>query len=194
MRVSSGAAPARVGALDGLRGVAVTAVVVNHLRPDALRGGWLGVDVFFVLSGYLITTLLLSEHSRTGQVGSARLLRPPRPAAAAGVVPAPRGARDRRPDGSAGGGLPGSPRRRALGAGIRRQLAFHRDGCVVLRRVLALTAAPPLEPVGGGAVLPGVAAAPRGCAPSLRPARGRVSRARPRSRLCRRDGAHLQRG
>ena len=49
----------RVAALDGLRGLAIAAVVVNHLRPSALRGGWLGVDIFFVLSGYLITTLLL---------------------------------------------------------------------------------------------------------------------------------------
>ena len=37
MRVRSAATPARVGALDGLRGLAVTAVVVNHLRPNALR-------------------------------------------------------------------------------------------------------------------------------------------------------------
>jgi peptidoglycan/LPS O-acetylase OafA/YrhL len=57
-----------VGALDGLRGLAVTAVVVNHLRPNALPGGWLGVDVFFVLSGYLITSLLLAEHAETGRI------------------------------------------------------------------------------------------------------------------------------
>jgi peptidoglycan/LPS O-acetylase OafA/YrhL len=58
----------RTPALDGLRGLAVTAVVVNHLRPTALPGGWLGVDVFFVLSGYLITSLLLREHAATGRV------------------------------------------------------------------------------------------------------------------------------
>src|SRR5262249_8743507 len=70
--VSTSAPSARNPALDGLRGVAVTAVVVNHLRPHALPGGWLGVDIFFVLSGYLITTLLLRERSQTGGLGLGR--------------------------------------------------------------------------------------------------------------------------
>lgn len=52
--------------LDGLRGVAVAAVVAFHAHW--LRGGWLGVDVFFVLSGFLITRLLLAEHARNGRV------------------------------------------------------------------------------------------------------------------------------
>jgi peptidoglycan/LPS O-acetylase OafA/YrhL len=52
----------RVGALDGLRGIAVAAVVVFHL--GRLSGGWLGVDAFFTLSGYLITALLLAEAGR----------------------------------------------------------------------------------------------------------------------------------
>ncbi len=60
--------PGRVAALDGLRGLAVTAVIVNHLRPSSLRGGWLGVDVFFVLSGFLITSILLAEHDRDGRI------------------------------------------------------------------------------------------------------------------------------
>ncbi|MHA7306228.1 acyltransferase family protein [Arthrobacter sp. TMN-49] len=46
-------------ALDGLRGLAVMAVVGYHFFPENLRGGYLGVDVFFVLSGYLITAGLL---------------------------------------------------------------------------------------------------------------------------------------
>ncbi|HZM41853.1 MAG TPA: acyltransferase, partial [Acidimicrobiales bacterium] len=50
---------ARQPALDGLRGVAVAAVVAFHL--EHLKGGFLGVDLFFVLSGFLITSLLLVE-------------------------------------------------------------------------------------------------------------------------------------
>ena len=50
--------PQRVSGLDGLRGLAVALVVVFHVFPDTLPGGFLGVDVFFVLSGYLITGLL----------------------------------------------------------------------------------------------------------------------------------------
>jgi peptidoglycan/LPS O-acetylase OafA/YrhL len=45
--------------LDGLRGLAVALVVLFHVYPGLLPGGFLGVDVFFVLSGYLITGLLL---------------------------------------------------------------------------------------------------------------------------------------
>jgi peptidoglycan/LPS O-acetylase OafA/YrhL len=58
----------RLAALDGIRGLAVAAVVVNHARPSALAGGWLGVDVFFVLSGFLITSLLLREHAASGRI------------------------------------------------------------------------------------------------------------------------------
>ena len=55
-------------ALDGLRGVAVLGVLVYHGGVAWLRGGYLGVDVFFVLSGYLITALLLAEHDRSGRI------------------------------------------------------------------------------------------------------------------------------
>lgn len=48
----------RVPGLDGLRGLAVALVVAFHVFPGAVPGGFLGVDVFFVLSGYLITGLL----------------------------------------------------------------------------------------------------------------------------------------
>lgn len=48
-------------ALDGLRAVAVGAVLVYHLGASWLPGGFLGVDLFFVLSGFLITTLLVEE-------------------------------------------------------------------------------------------------------------------------------------
>jgi peptidoglycan/LPS O-acetylase OafA/YrhL len=46
--------------LDGVRGLAVAAVVVYHLGAPWLVGGFIGVDVFFVLSGFLITSVLMS--------------------------------------------------------------------------------------------------------------------------------------
>jgi peptidoglycan/LPS O-acetylase OafA/YrhL len=55
-------------ALNGLRGVAVIGVVAYHMQLGWARGGYLGVDLFFVLSGFLITTLLLEEW-----VGSRRI-------------------------------------------------------------------------------------------------------------------------
>lgn len=55
-------------ALDGLRGLAVLAVVLAHLQLRIGSGGMVGVDVFFVLSGFLITTLLLEERAKTGRV------------------------------------------------------------------------------------------------------------------------------
>jgi len=57
---------ATIPALDGLRALAVVLVVLFH--SGHLSGGFLGVDLFFVLSGYLITTLLLEEHARTGSL------------------------------------------------------------------------------------------------------------------------------
>jgi len=52
--------------LDGLRGLAVAAVVLFHFEPTLVPGGFLGVDLFFVLSGFLITSLLLAERRRSG--------------------------------------------------------------------------------------------------------------------------------
>src|SRR5688572_13464635 len=54
--------------LDGLRGVAVLLVVCYHTQYAWALGGDMGVQVFFVLSGYLITTLLLKERSRYGTI------------------------------------------------------------------------------------------------------------------------------
>ncbi|MGZ4619381.1 MAG: acyltransferase family protein [Frankiaceae bacterium] len=58
----------RQPALDGLRAVAVAAVLLFHGGVAAAPGGFLGVDIFFVLSGYLITMLLLREQQLTGRI------------------------------------------------------------------------------------------------------------------------------
>jgi peptidoglycan/LPS O-acetylase OafA/YrhL/lysophospholipase L1-like esterase len=57
-----------VPALDGMRALAVLAVIVYHANHSWLGGGFLGVEVFFVISGYLITLLLIAERERTGSV------------------------------------------------------------------------------------------------------------------------------
>lgn len=58
----------RVAALDGLRGLAVAAVVAYHLRLRGFEAGFLGVDLFFVISGFIITARLLQEHARAGAI------------------------------------------------------------------------------------------------------------------------------
>ncbi|HUF97358.1 MAG TPA: acyltransferase family protein [Ilumatobacter sp.] len=63
---SDGTTHTRIGGLDGLRGLAVAAVLLFH--DDLLIGGFLGVDLFFALSGFLITGLLLAEHERAERV------------------------------------------------------------------------------------------------------------------------------
>lgn len=60
--------PNRVAALDGLRGLAVAAVVAYHLRLAGFEAGFLGVDLFFVISGFIITARLLDEQGRTGRI------------------------------------------------------------------------------------------------------------------------------
>ncbi|MFA4894864.1 MULTISPECIES: acyltransferase family protein [Microbacterium] len=67
-------APRRFAGLDGLRAVAVILVLAYHLFPSSpVRSGFVGVDVFFVISGFLITSLLLRP-SRLGPLGSPRRL------------------------------------------------------------------------------------------------------------------------
>jgi peptidoglycan/LPS O-acetylase OafA/YrhL len=74
--------PGRLGyqpALDGVRALAISLVVLFHypwkqpfFEPNPVHGGFLGVDVFFVLSGYLITALLLQEHATLGRISLKR--------------------------------------------------------------------------------------------------------------------------
>src|ERR1700744_220304 len=75
-RVDEGAAKSRGSGefrpdIQGLRALAVTAVVIYHLYPSALPGGFAGVDIFFVISGYLITGHLWRGYAQTGKVGLA---------------------------------------------------------------------------------------------------------------------------
>jgi peptidoglycan/LPS O-acetylase OafA/YrhL len=80
-------APQRLAALDTLRGIAVLLVLARHMRmPEGLaawidvpmralqRGGWAGVDLFFVLSGFLVSGLLFREWSRHGEISPGRFL------------------------------------------------------------------------------------------------------------------------
>ena len=61
--------------LDGLRGVAIALVLAYHVAPGIVPGGFVGVDVFFVLSGYLITKVLLSSPPSLGRFYSHRARR-----------------------------------------------------------------------------------------------------------------------
>jgi peptidoglycan/LPS O-acetylase OafA/YrhL len=83
----------RIGALDGLRGLAVAAVLLYHSQFGWARGGFLGVSAFFTLSGYLITSLLLTRQREAGGIGlgafwarRARRLLPAAALALAGVL------------------------------------------------------------------------------------------------------------
>ncbi|HEX5189526.1 MAG TPA: acyltransferase family protein [Streptosporangiaceae bacterium] len=77
---SASAAPAaaasqpawRAPGLDGVRALAVLAVIAFHEGLPWIPGGFLGVDVFFVLSGYLITDLLAARHRKEGRIGLGR--------------------------------------------------------------------------------------------------------------------------
>jgi peptidoglycan/LPS O-acetylase OafA/YrhL len=67
-----GGSQSRRPALDGIRALAFFGVLADHLRLPYLRGGGIGVNVFFVLSGFLITGILLAERERTGRISLPR--------------------------------------------------------------------------------------------------------------------------
>ncbi len=84
---------ARISALDGMRGLAVAAVLLFHAEAGWATGGFLGVSAFFTLSGFLITTLLLTERRATDGIAlgafwarRARRLLPAAGIALAGIV------------------------------------------------------------------------------------------------------------
>ncbi|GAA4918543.1 acyltransferase family protein [Nesterenkonia rhizosphaerae] len=58
----------RIHGLDALRALAVMLVIVYHISPSWAPGGFIGVDVFFVISGFLITSLLLREYRDHGRI------------------------------------------------------------------------------------------------------------------------------
>ncbi|WP_234201739.1 acyltransferase family protein, partial [Shewanella sp. AS1] len=54
--------------IDGLRAIAIATVVASHAGIAGWSGGYVGVDIFFVISGFLITSLLTAEAERSGKV------------------------------------------------------------------------------------------------------------------------------
>jgi len=65
---STSTLPARLPGLDGLRALAIVLVLAYHLFPGLAPGGFIGVDIFLVVSGYLITALLVHEHREHGRI------------------------------------------------------------------------------------------------------------------------------
>ena len=60
--------------IDGLRALAVVAVIINHVNPSLLSSGHLGVDIFFVISGFVITLSLFRYHAVNPGAGFKKFL------------------------------------------------------------------------------------------------------------------------
>ena len=104
------------GAGRRARALAVLAVLLFHGGVGGFSGGYLGVSVFFTLSGFLITTLLIAEHDRTGTYRPPAVLRPAGPAAAAGQRRVPGGDRRHGRGSPTGSTASAAAPRRARGA------------------------------------------------------------------------------
>ena len=178
--------------IDGLRAIAVLAVFFYHVVNGWMApGGFLGVDVFFVISGYLITSLLLSEFRNAGHLEvvefwlrrARRLL----PAVAVMIAVTLLVAAIFTPATSR------APRRCPRLALLRQQLAPDPHPPVVLPGVRATFAVPaPVVAGGGGAVLSAVAAAVRRRDDAVRAPAPPARRARRRAGLDPADGHPLR--
>ena len=54
--------------INGIRSLAVVSVIINHFNKDILPGGYLGVDIFFVISGYVISSKIYYDYIETGKI------------------------------------------------------------------------------------------------------------------------------
>ena len=120
--------------IEGLRAIAVVAVVLYHGRLLGLHGGFVGVDVFFVVSGFLITRLILGELAAHRPPRRCGVLGPAGPPAAAGVGPRRRRHRDRRPRVPAAAHAAHGRRGRRRGGHVLVELPVRRAPRQLLRR------------------------------------------------------------
>ena len=184
-------------ALDGLRALAVIAVLLYHGNVSWARGGYFGVDAFFVLSGFLITSLLLGEWRSSQPRRPAGVLDAARPPPPPGRGPRRRRGRVVRGHGGPADRVAPVAPRRVLDARLRRELEPDLLPPVVLRAVRgAVAVAPRLVARDRRAVLPALAArrvrvAPRG---SRLPPRARRDVRAPRHGFGRAHGRALPPG